>query len=733
MNENDIMRYKRMLEEIYRYTLQCKDIEDVYEQLKDYSVIKELTLGNKYILLNSEISKVEAGRLTCVCDGITLYAEADEKNQLLINKLSALEAGQRVWLSLNLNILKDKEIHCNLIDIAADDGTNENIFCDKFGKIAGDEEYNAYFQTDKAEKEEAGKKLPQESSTAQEEYTGWNADVRPEQIEWQVQSPHKEQTECEESQRHEKQSEKIFTDESDYDQDPGINEEFSFFSTKWYGGLHLNEASFDNEKLHIRSSKRKSFDSKYSDISRAVIGLAFDVRAYTTLALLAVLMVFAFLDNNEEYFWTAAFGAPMVLLVFLQMRITFYTNSGQKKSWNFFWYGKFSRVQNICERTKIYTEKRKSGVLTLVIAGFIWAVTIGVWLSNQEYTYDGGGNDYYTDSEQTTQSSRGAENTTQGTTEEATKYGGASGQGDSSYSWDNGSNYAYEYSHESETQPAAYTGQRRFSNTIDLFYRSADAQGFDDMIAIFTDLCLSPRIVSGDGWSGYESDSISIQYWDDSVIIDLSGYVYKDDWNYVYDVRVNDIYLNMNRNETINVLQSDGAVVTETELNANERTVIGTWKNASIMVLLENDLVTEVIMEIQYTKPLVDIYDYMSDDIVECVDFFNDNNISFFMDGYSWGSEARSDTVYMSCSDETKYVTAALSGDVYDKDGNLLNVALAGVKIGMTKSEVMELKSFLPMDIDGDGLMWHNAHYTYMLSVSFDGNDMASYIRVEYK
>lgn len=209
--------------------------------------------------------------------------------------------------------------------------------------------------------------------------------------------------------------------------------------------------------------------------------------------------------------------------------------------------------------------------------------------------------------------------------------------------------------------------------------------------------------------------------------------MYKDDWNYVYDVRLNDIYLNMNRTETINVLQSDGAVVTETELNANEGTVIGKWKNADIMAFFENDLVTEVIMEIQYTKPLVDIYDYMSEDIVECVDFFSDNNISFFMDGYSWGSEARSDTVYMSCSDETKYVTAALSGDVYDKDGNLLNVALAGVKIGMTKSEVMELKSSLPMDTDGDGLMWHNAHYTYMLSVSFDGNDRASYIRVEYK
>ncbi len=597
MNENDIMRYKRMLEEIYRYTLQCKDIADVYEQLKDYGVIKELTLGNKYILLNSEISKVESGRLTCVCDGITLYAKADEKNQLLIDKLSALEAGQRVWLSLNLNILKDKEIHCNLIDIAADDGTNENIFCDKFGKIAGDEEYNAYFQADKAEKEEAGKKLPQESSTAQEEYTGWNADVRPEQIEWQVQSPHKEQTEYEEPQRHEKQSEKIFTDESDYDQDPGINEEFSFFSTKWYGGLHLNEASFDNEKLHIRSSKRKSFDSKYSDISRAVTGLAFDVRAYTTLALLAVLMVLAFLDNNEEYFWTAAFGAPMVLLVFLQMRITFYTNSGQKKSWNFFWYGKFIRVQNICERAKIYTEKRKSGVWTLVIAGFIWAVTIGVWLSNQEYTYDGGGNDYYTDSEQTTQSSRGAENTTQGTTEEATKYGGASGREETSRTWEYDKNM-YEYSQECETQPSWYTGQREFSDTIDLFYRVCASESMDDVKKIFTDMDLVPRYTVEGGWVGYESDSISIMCWDSDTVIDLTGYVYRDLWDYVYDVRILGIYLNMNRTEVISILQENGAIVDEPEINGRGKAVTGEWSDALLCAYFENGLLTEVSMQV---------------------------------------------------------------------------------------------------------------------------------------
>lgn len=564
---------------------------------------------------------------------------------------------------------------------------------------------------------------PQEERTAGEE---WRADVKPEQIEWCV--PEKEAASKEEY-------ESVIKEAAGKEEcEPDIVENFSFFSVRWYG-LCLNEAHFDNEKLHIQSSKRNAFDSRYSDISRAVIGLAFDARAYITLVLLAVLMAFAFTQNNEEYFWIAAFGAPMAFLVFLQMKITFYTNSGQRKSLSFFNYMKFIRVQNICERAKINTEKRKSGVWTLVIVGCIWAVTIGAWFADHEYA-TAADVDNHAGLEQTTSESdedKTEENAAQSTTEDATEEATTSGQGSSSFGWNNGGSYAYEYSHESETQPASYTGRRRFSDTIDLYYRTAVAESFEDIIAIFTDLCLSPQIVSGDGWHGYESDSISIQYWEDSVILDLSGYVYKDDWNYVYDVRLNDIYLNMNRTETINVLQSDGAVVTETELNANERTVIGKWKNADIMVFFENDLVTEVIMEIQYTKPLVDIYDYMSDDIVECVDFFSDNNISFFMDGYSWGSEAMSDTVYMSCSDETKYVTAALSGDVYDKDGNLLNVALAGVKIGMTKSEVMELKSSLPMDTDGDSLIWHNAHYTYMLSVSFDGNDRASYIRVEYK
>ena len=97
--------------------------------------------------------------------------------------------------------------------------------------------------------------------------------------------------------------------------EPDIVENFSFFSVRWYG-LCLNEAHFDNEKLHIQSSKRNAFDSRYSDISRAVIGLAFDVRAYLTLALLSVLMAFAFTQGNEEYFWIAAFwradGTPCI-------------------------------------------------------------------------------------------------------------------------------------------------------------------------------------------------------------------------------------------------------------------------------------------------------------------------------------------------------------------------------------------------------------------------------------
>ena len=565
--------------------------------------------------------------------------------------------------------------------------------------------------------------LPQEERTAGEE---WRADVKPEQIEWCV--PKKEvasKEECESA---------IKENGSKEECEPDIVENFRFFSVRWYG-LCPNEAHFDNEKLHIQSSKRNAFDSRYSDISRAVIGLAFDVRAYLTLALLAVLMAFAFTQGNEEYFWIAAFGAPMALLVFFQMKITFYTKSGQRKSMSFFNYVKFIRVQSICERAGMYIVQRKSGVWTLIIVGCIWAVTIGAWIANNKDAAAADADNHKVLEQTSSQSveDKTEENVAQSTTEAATEECTTNGQGSSSFGRNNGGSYAYEYSHESETQPASYTGRRRFSDTIDLYYRTAVAESFEDIMEIFTDLCLSPRIVSYDDWHGYETDSIRIQYWEDSVILDLSGYVYKDDWNYVYDVRLNDIYLNMNRTETINVLQSDGAVVTETELNANEGTVIGKWKNADIMAFFENDLVTEVIMEIQYTKPLVDIYDYMSEDIVECVDFFSDNNISFFMDGYSWGSEARSDTVYMSCSDETKYVTAALSGDVYDKDGNLLNVALAGVKIGMTKSEVMELKSSLPMDTDGDGLMWHNAHYTYMLSVSFDGNDRASYIRVEYK
>lgn len=87
----------------------------------------------------------------------------------------------------------------------------------------------------------------------------------------------------------------------------------------------------------------------------------------------------------------------------------------------------------------------------------------------------------------------------------------------------------------------------------------------------------------------------------------------------------------------------------------------------------------------------------------------------------------------MSYSDDTKYITAVLSGDVYDADGNLLDVSLAGIKIGMTKEQAMEINDFLPME-DNDGTpFWHDIHYTYMVTVSLDGNDRVSTIQVQYK
>lgn len=503
----------------------------------------------------------------------------------------------------------------------------------------------------------------------------------------------------------------------------GINEKIRFFTIRWWG-LGYNKAELDNERVHIQGVKRTIFDSEYEDISKLVYGFCFSAYAYIILALTPVMIALAFIGDVEELFRAVIVNAVVVMAVFFRLKITFYTKDGRKKKLRFLNYFKYNKVMQTCYKAGVKVQKRKSGAWTFAVAAVMLVLAIGGWFVYHNYIDD---SENYPTNEYISSTYDEAETQTKNQPWHWH-------DNEDTYNADTG-HAAYEYSGESPTQPASYTGQRRFSDTIDLYEIVNNASTMNEIWEIFTDMDIeSPELCIENGHcNGYKSDSIRIQFFDDSLEIDLSGYVYKDDWDYVYDVRVLDMYLNMSRAEVISILQADGADVDEGEIGAYQKYVTGTWSNALAVAYFTDDLLTEITLDIMYTQEPIELKDYMAEDISERTRFFIDYNIPYITDGYWWGNEAVSDTVYMSYSDDTKYITATLSGDVYDADGNLLDVALAGIKIGMTKEQAMEINDFLPME-DNDGtLFWHDIHYTYMVTVSLDGNDRVSTIQVQYK